>query len=149
MGTTAKTLYDTDFVEWTAHTADLLRSGRLSEVDLEHVAEEIEDLGKRDRANVESFVFRILVHQIKRKIQPQRDGSSWRKSITSSQPILSRKLGDSPSLRRFLGNELQNIYRKAIRAAAFETGVEPQGLPETCPFTVDQLIENFELDWPC
>ena len=35
MGTTVKNLYDTDLVEWTAHTADLLRSGRIDEIDPE------------------------------------------------------------------------------------------------------------------
>jgi hypothetical protein len=34
-------LYDRDFFEWTVRNAELLRSGRLEEIDLEHVAEEI------------------------------------------------------------------------------------------------------------
>jgi len=38
-------LYDADFVVWTAHMAELLRAGRLDELDIEHLAEEIEDLG--------------------------------------------------------------------------------------------------------
>jgi len=147
MGTTTRTLYDTDFVEWTARTADLVRSGRLSEVDLEHVAEEIEDLGKRDRATVDSLVFRILLHQVKRKIQPERDGASWRKSIVTSQPMIRRKIQDSPSLRRFLLEELQSIYREAVRGAVFETGIKPPELPEVCPFTLDQVIGSFDLDW--
>src|SRR5580700_894552 len=67
MATTTKTLYDTDFVEWTAHTAELLREGRLDAVDLEHLAEEIEDLGKSDRHTVLSHLHRLLLHQIKRK----------------------------------------------------------------------------------
>jgi hypothetical protein len=80
MGTTTKTLYDTDFVEWTAHTAEMLREGRLGDVDLEHLAEEIEDLGRNDRHTVLSRLSRLLKHQIKRRIQPERDGSSWRSS---------------------------------------------------------------------
>jgi len=96
MSTTAKTLYDTDFVEWTARTAELVRSGRFDEVDLEHVAEEIEDLGKRDRASVESLFFRLVLHQVKRKIQPELDGESWRRSIVTSQRMIIRKTQDSP-----------------------------------------------------
>ena len=46
MATISKALYDTDFVEWTAHNAELLRHGRFEELDLEHVAEEIEDFRK-------------------------------------------------------------------------------------------------------
>jgi hypothetical protein len=47
MGAATKTLYETDFAECCTRTADLVRAGRLDEVDLEHVAEEIEDMGKR------------------------------------------------------------------------------------------------------
>ena len=36
--------YDADFHAWTHEQATLLRSGRLSEIDVEHIAEEIETL---------------------------------------------------------------------------------------------------------
>lgn len=145
MGTTTKTLYDTDFVEWTAHTAGLLRDGRLDEVDLEHVAEEIEDLGKSDQRTVRSHLSRLLKHQIKRKIQPERDGPSWRESITSSREDLDYTIADSPSLRRFLEKNLQGIYRRALKDALFETGLKSADLPRDCPYTLDELLERDDL----
>jgi hypothetical protein len=148
MGTTTTTLYDTDFVEWTARTAELVRAGRLDEVDLEHVAEEIEDLGKRDRWAVQSQMQRLLLHQIKRKIQPERETASWRHSITDSRKRILGRLKDSPSLRRFLEKELQDIYTSAVEDALFETGVKNPGLPERCPFPLDQLLDRYDLDWP-
>ena len=148
MGTTTKTLYDTDFVEWSARTAELVRAGRLDEVDLEHVAEEIEDLGKRDRWAVQSQALRLLLHQIKRKIQPEHETAGWRHSIVQSQDRILGRLHDSPSLRRFLEEELQDIYTRAVRGALFETGVKNPVLPERCPFTVDQLLDRYDLDWP-
>jgi hypothetical protein len=33
-----KTLYETDFAEWSDRTAELLRAGRFAEVDIENVA---------------------------------------------------------------------------------------------------------------
>jgi hypothetical protein len=149
MGATTKTLYDTDFVEWSARTAELVRAGRLDEVDLEHVAEEIEDLGKRDRWAVHSQMLRLLLHQIKRKIQPERETKSWRHSIVHSQERILVRVNDSPSLRRFIEAELQDIYTRAIRGALFETGVKNPGLPERCPFPLDQLLDRYDLDWPC
>ena len=47
MDVVTKSLYDTDFVEWTAHAVELLRQRRFDEIDLENLIEEIEDLGKR------------------------------------------------------------------------------------------------------
>ena len=40
-------LYERDFVRWTARNADLLRERRFDEIDFEHIAEEIEDLGRK------------------------------------------------------------------------------------------------------
>src|SRR5438270_4945299 len=106
---TSKTLYDTDFAAWTARTAELLRMGRMEDVDIEHVAEEIEDLGKRDRWAVHSQLLRLLLHQMKRRIQPERDSASWRRSIINSQERIAQRLKDSPSLVAYLEQELPDI----------------------------------------
>jgi hypothetical protein len=44
-------LYAEDFAIWTARTAELLRARRFADVDIEHVAEEIEDRAKVKSAN--------------------------------------------------------------------------------------------------
>ena len=148
MGTTTKTLYDTDFAEWSSQTAQLLRAGRIDEVDLASVAEEIESLGKRDRWAVHSQMLRLLLHQIKRRIQPERESASWRHSIINSQERIAGRLIDSPSLKRMLEKDLDDIYSRALRGALFETAVKTAQLPERCPFTLDQLLEEFDLTWP-
>src|ERR1051326_3922677 len=125
MAVTTKTLYDTDFAEWAKETAELVRAGRLSEVDLEHVAEEIEDLGKRDRRAVESQMTRLLLHLIKQRIQPERDGASRKASVNSAELELSLIVRDSPSLLRYLAEHLQEIYSDALRRASDETGISP------------------------
>ena len=145
---TTKPMYDVDFVQWTAHMAELLRAGRLEEVDLEHVAEEIEDLGKRDRWAVRSPMMRLLLSQIKRRIQPERESASWRRSIVDGQDRIVQRLKDSPSLEKYLRQELNAIYFRAVRGALFETGVTAATLPEPCPFTLDQLLGRFDLKWP-
>lgn len=43
------TLYDQDFYAWTQRQVELLRSGRLGELDIENLIEEIESLGKQER----------------------------------------------------------------------------------------------------
>jgi hypothetical protein len=145
MAAVTKTLYDTDFAEWTAQTADLLRQGRFDELDLEHLAEEIEDLGKRDFRAVESQVQRMLVHLIKQKIQPERDGASWQGSIANTQQVLPRDFRDSPSLRRRLSGEVEELYTGAVSLALIETGLASRradlGIPAECPFTLGQLLE--------
>jgi hypothetical protein len=146
MGTAAmKALYETDFVEWTAKTAELLRAGRLDQIDLEHAAEEIEDLGNSERWAVESQLRRMLLHLIKQRIQPERDGSSWKQSITNGRAEIAGKLEDSPSLRRFAQESLQKIYEKAVKDALFETGMSTKRkslkLPAECPYDLKALLE--------
>ena len=46
--------YDTDFYAWTQQQAAALRQKAFAALDLEHLAEEIESMGKRDRRAVES-----------------------------------------------------------------------------------------------
>jgi len=41
---TTAALYDSDFYSWTQRTAALLRAHRFDEIDVEHAAEEIEDM---------------------------------------------------------------------------------------------------------
>ncbi|MBI3698676.1 MAG: DUF29 family protein, partial [Acidobacteria bacterium] len=66
----AKDLYDLDFFEWTARNAELLREGRFTEADMEHIAEELEDMGKRDRRELESRLELLLEHLLKWQMQP-------------------------------------------------------------------------------
>jgi len=146
MATISKTLYDTDFVEWTAQTAELLRQGRFDEVDLEHVVEEIEDLGISNLKAAQSQLLRMLMHLIKQKIQPERDGASWRGSIISARQEIRSELRHSPSLRRRLSDELEDFYREAIEDALEETGLADRradlGIPDRCPFTLAELLES-------
>jgi hypothetical protein len=143
MGTVVKSLYDTDFVEWTASTADLLRAGRLDEVDLEQVAEEIEDLGKRDRDAVRSQMLRMLKHLIKQRFQPERDGASWQTSIGDARGEIWVKMESSPGLRNHLGDSIERIYARAVKDAVREMGLTRSAaaeIPQVCPYSLAELL---------
>jgi hypothetical protein len=45
------TLYDEEFYLWTLKMAEALRRGRFTELDPEHLAEEIADMGKNNAEN--------------------------------------------------------------------------------------------------
>ena len=140
MATTIKTLYDTDFAAWAAHTAKLLRAGRLDELDLENVAEEIEDLARSLHRAIRSQFVRMLKHKIKQMIQPERDGTSWRGSIAGAMVEIQSLLEDSASLRPYLAQNLQRFYRQAGKLAVIETGLEHAEIPEKCPWTLESLL---------
>ncbi len=146
MGVAAKTLYETDFVEWAERTAALLRGGRFDEADIEHAAEEIEDLGRSQRSAVASQLQRMLMHLVKQRIQPERGGASWRRSITEGRAEIEYRIDDSPSLLRYAEENLHRIYRRAVRDALIETGLSAQraalDLPAECPYSLQDLLES-------
>jgi hypothetical protein len=136
-------LYETDFAEWSARTAALIRAGRFGEIDAESVAEEIETLGKSERHAVRSFLNRLLVHKIKQIIRPERDCASWQVSIESSRTALRDRLRTSPSLRRYLQQNFQEIYEDAAKLAVIETGtIEDAPVPKKCPWDLDVLLQD-------
>ena len=141
MHTKQRTLYDTDFVEWTTHTAQLLREGCFDEVDIEHVAEELEDMGKRDRRELSQRLTVLISHLLKWQFQPQRRGSSWEVTIGNQRIALAKLLKDSPSLKPYLKAVLDESYADAKRIATMATRLPRESFPASCPYTVDEMLD--------
>ncbi len=135
-------LYDQDFAAWTAETARLIRSGRIAEVDLEHVAEEIEDMGKRDSREVKSRLTVLLVHLLKWNLQPQRRSRSWSSTIATQRREMNDIFSQSPSLRDRIPGTLARVYRDAVHAAVIETGLSAKRFPLDCPFGVEEILDR-------
>jgi len=140
-------LYDRDFFEWTARNAQLLREGRLAEADIEHIAEEIQDMGSRDHREVHSLLRELIMHLLKWKFQPERrcgasGGSSWLGSINKQRSELEGIFEQSPSLRRYAREELARVYGRAVRHASGETGLPAKVFPAECPFTWEQILDD-------
>jgi len=136
----AARLYDDDFYEWCIHTAKLLRDGRLEEVDLEHVAEEIEDLGKSQHHALDSRTTVIIQHLLKLRYQPQMRTPSWDQTIITQRVAIEALLDYNPSLRRFLAKLAGAAYNRAVKLAASETGLPRETFPPICPFTTREIF---------
>ncbi|MGA7239219.1 MAG: DUF29 domain-containing protein [Bryobacteraceae bacterium] len=142
MAVLAKTLYGTDFAEWSAQTAELLRQRRFDEIDIENVAEEIQSLGDSQFQGARSQLGRMLWDLINRKLKPERDGGTWRASIVNAQQEILDAIDSSPSLRRRLTDRFDQTYRQAIKGARYETGLDAVEIPAECPFVLEQLLEG-------
>src|SRR5579859_3107697 len=93
--------YDDDFYAWTQYQAEVLRALRTDDnrFDREHVAEEIEDLGKSERDAVRSQIRRVLEHFLKLAYSRAQDPRfDWMESIIEARANLYDRL--SPTLRR-------------------------------------------------
>ena len=124
MGKVDTSLYDSDFYLWTQQAAESLRSGVLASDDLEHAAEEIADMGKRDRRELQSRMMVLVMHLIKWAAQPLlRESSTWLATINEQRTQIEGVLAQSPSLRALLVIDLPPVYTKAAKQAAIETRI--------------------------
>lgn len=140
------TSYDRDFYAWANEQAALLRSGRLSEADIEHVAEEIESMGKAEKRELVSRLTILLLHLLKWRFQPGLRGASWRNSVRVQRIALAAHLTDNPSLKSVLADAVTDAYRVARIEAETETGLTETTFPEVCPWAFDRMMaDNF---WP-
>ncbi|MGA2741062.1 MAG: DUF29 domain-containing protein [Bryobacteraceae bacterium] len=134
-------LYDEDFFEWIGHNAASLRAGRFDQADIEHIAEEIEDMGKRDLNEVNSRVQVLVEHLLKWQLQPEKKSRSWLRTIASQRGVLAKRLEASPSLRAKIQPNLGSNYQRAVQLTLIETGLPKNHFPAECPFTVEQILD--------
>jgi Domain of unknown function DUF29 len=140
METEAATLYETDFFEWTARTSELLRQGRFGELDVEHLAEEIEDMGKSERRALMSRVRVLLVHLLKWNVQTERQSRSWQGAILEQRQEIEQLLEEMPSQKVYVQQVLTKTYVRAVNRASVETGLAASAFPAKCPFTLEQIL---------
>jgi hypothetical protein len=142
MGTDDQDRYDLDFYAWTLANAALLRQGRLSEIDVQNIAEELEDMGRSTRRALESYLEVLLLHLLKWQHQVPLRGVSWRRSIESSRARMRRILRASPSLAPVLPDLVEEVYPDARRGAATETGLPLDTFPPHCPYPPERLLDD-------
>ena len=144
----APSSYDEDFVAWTQHQATMLREDKWDKMDLLNLAEEIESLGNSVRRELSSRLRILVVHLLKWRYQPERliEGHSWETTINTQRNDIDDLLHDSPSLRPQVQERLAQQYGKARRQALQETRLAASALPESCPWTMEQVrADDF---WP-
>ncbi len=105
--------YEQDFHQWIEHHIALLREERLNEIDVSHLIEELEDMGKSNRRELKNRFTVLIAHLLKWQYQYQQlqdlwrtfTGGSWRATINNQRTELIDLLKDSPSLTGFLLRE--------------------------------------------
>jgi hypothetical protein len=141
-------LYDRDFVRWTETQAAELRraaeTGTNLPLDWEHLAEEVESLGSRERREIASRIEQVLVHLLKLRHSPANDPRrAWEETVDRERSEIVEILADSPSLRQetepAVARRWAAARRRAVRALADE--VDDAMLSRDCPFAVEQILD--------
>lgn len=151
------TLYDQDFHAWALAQAAALRRAaelrfNLPDVDLEHLAEEIEDMGKSQARAVESALARIIEHLLKLEYSPsQEPRRKWRRSLALQRDELESLLESNPGLSSAQARDdaMAGAWRRGRKLAAdsmvdFDEAEEAAAIPQDCPYRFEQLCD---FDW--
>lgn len=148
----ADELYEHDFFAWTQAQAAALRrmaEARInSELDLAHLAEEVEDLGIAQRRGVRSQTRRVIEHLLKWQLSPaDRPRPGWERTLIEARAQIADTL--TPMLRRDVEQRLDELYQLARRSAAAALRARGErdaasGLPTQCPYSLEQILDQ---DW--
>ena len=139
-------LYDKDFYQWTLYNAELLRQGKITEIDIQNIAEELESMGKSQKRELISRLAVLIMHLLKWQYQPEKRSHSWIETINEQRRQIVLLLEDSPSLKHEIEEKITRAYNLAVADTEKETGIRKKILPQTCPYAFDELRNsNF---WP-
>lgn len=135
-------LYSQDFCLWAEQTARLLQSKRYSEIDLENLIDEVEDMSRSEKRALLSNARVVLMHLLKCQYQPEKYSNSWLGSIREHRTRLQDAFKDSPSLQGYFQETFDECYQNARKQAADKTALPLDTFPQKSPFTPDECLNE-------
>lgn len=135
-------LYEIDFYAWTQEQADLLRQGQLSCLDREHIADEIESLRQQQRQELENRFGVLLGHLLKWQFQPSHQSKNWIAAMREQRRKIRRLIQQNSSLKPYLPEAIAEGYESSLDSVIRETPLDYKDLPDTCPYTAEQILDN-------
>ncbi|TAF05892.1 MAG: DUF29 domain-containing protein [Nostocales cyanobacterium] len=149
----SNTLYERDLQLWIEQTIQQLQNHEFASLDIEHLIEELIELGKSEKNALKSNLKILLFHLLKLKIQhnvPDSMNASWYSSIVEHRQRVIDNLTDTPSLKSFLIEAVEKAYPDARKLAIKEAKLAKFGIrvpeeseyPLICPFSIEQILDE-------
>jgi hypothetical protein len=149
----SETLYDRDLQQWIEQTIQQLRNHEFEALDIEHLIEELIDLGKSEKNTLRSNLKILLAHLLKLQVQsdaPDTMKGSWYGSVLEHRQRVLDNLADTPSLKSFLVEAVEKAYLDGRKLAIKEGKLAWRGIrlpeeseyPTTCPFSIEQILDE-------
>jgi hypothetical protein len=142
-------LYDEDFYAWTQEQAELLRRGpaAANRLDIELIAEEIEELGKSELHTVQSLCEHIIEHFLKLEFSGLEEPvEHWRDEIVEWRVQIEKKITRSIAAKIDLSERYRYVLRLLRRFERTAPGFMAR-VPAECPYSLDQIIGTGDEDW--
>ncbi|MBD1928915.1 DUF29 domain-containing protein [Trichocoleus sp. FACHB-90] len=141
-GSLMQNLYETDFYAWTQQQALLLQQQQWTQLDLPNLIEEIESLGKQQRAELRNRLSVLIGHLLKWEYQSERRSRSWLATIRVQRRDIQELLEENPSLKPYLQDALQKVYESGKNLASGETNLPVKTFPQDSPYTWEEIVSE-------
>lgn len=127
-------LYDRDFYGWIQAQITALDDRQWQNLDVVHLIEELDALGKQQQRELCHRLGILLGHLLKWQYQPQRRSRSWLATIRVQRRDIGRLLAESPSLQAYWPQAVAIAYENGRDLAMGETNLPATTFPATCPY---------------
>ncbi len=144
--------YETDVFRWSTEQAALLRRLAAGEqvnaaIDWPNVIDEVETVGRSERAALRSHLVVIIEHLLKLAASPATEPrNGWMDSVNRARDEVQIVLQDSPSLRPAVSDlivESRPRARRRVAQALSLFGETPRVPIDSLSFTEDQILGDW------
>jgi hypothetical protein len=143
--TTSKKLYDTDYHLWVMETVKHLENKDFDAIDLENLIEEVWDLSRREKKKLKSLLRNLLEHLLKLKyweFEIIQNQGHWKGEIRTFRKQIKDELENSPSLKRYLLEILDECYQDAREIVSDKSQLPINTFPEVLIGTMEQILNE-------
>ncbi len=134
--------YEQDFYSWLCQNVELLRQGKLSEIDPENIAEELDAMSKSQHRELCNRLKILFVHLLNWQFQPAHRSGSWKGTIVEQRQQIKKLFKISPSLKYRVEEKITESYTDTVEYAASETGIPESVFPQTSQMKSQTGAEN-------
>ncbi|WP_083389526.1 DUF29 domain-containing protein [Trichormus sp. NMC-1] len=113
---TNKTLYEQDFYLWIQTTVKLLQEGKLEQLDIDNLIEEIDSMGRSEKKELKTRLIVLIEHLLKLQYSTEEkddNARGWRNTVVEQRRQIAYTLADSPSLKSVLNDVFLDCYADA------------------------------------
>jgi hypothetical protein len=137
------TSIDEDFALWSAEQAALLTAGHFDRLDIENLVGELDYLGGSQKREIENRLKVLVTQLLKWQFQPTERSNSWKATLIEQRTEIAEVIRRSPSLKHYPATAMDaRAYEIARLRASGETGLPLATFPETCPYSIAQILDT-------
>jgi hypothetical protein len=129
---------------WIQTTVKLLSEGKLEELDIENLIEEIDSMGRREKKELKTRLIVLIEHLLKLQYwtkEKNYNARGWRNTVVEQRRQIAYSLADSPSLKSILNDVFLECYQDARNDTLRKYQLPSELFPEDSPFSLLEVLD--------